>query len=87
LVSKAFDADLTVAGILQDAHLRLESWAMSACQLLPKVGMSDREVVANLPSDVAPNGVTVTPEQAAQVWASAKVNICGLPKTTVLPPG
>jgi hypothetical protein len=87
MVSKAFDTDLTTAGIPEDAHLTLESWAMSACQLLPKMGMSDREVIANLPSDVAPNGVTVTPEQAAQVWASAKVNICGLTKTTVLPPG
>jgi hypothetical protein len=87
MVSKAFDQDLTAAGIPEDAHLALESWAMSACQLLPKMGMSDREVIANLPSDVAPNGVTLTPEQATQVWASAKVNICGLPKVTVLPPG
>ena len=87
MVSKAFDTDLTAAGLPQDAHLTLESWAMSACQLLPKLGMSDREVIANLPNDVAPNGVTLTPEQATKVWATAKVNICGLPKVTVLPPG
>jgi hypothetical protein len=87
MVSEAFDTDLTAAGIPENAHLTLESWAMSACQLLPKMGMSDKEVTANLPSDVAPNGVTLTPEQAAKVWASAKVNVCGLPKTTLLPPG
>ncbi|WP_221317812.1 hypothetical protein [Mycobacterium sp. AZCC_0083] len=86
MISKAFDTDLTAAGIPQDAHLTLESWAMSACQLLPKMGMSDKEVIANLPGDVAPNGVTLTPEQATKVWASAKVNVCGLPKTTLLPP-
>jgi hypothetical protein len=87
MVSKAFDTDLTAAGIPEDAHLTLESWAMSACQLLPKMGMSDKDVIANLPGDVAPNGVTLTPDQATKVWASAKVNVCGLPKTTVLPPG
>lgn len=87
MISKAFDQDLTAAGIPQDAHLTLESWALSACQLLPKMGMSDREVIANLPTDVAPNGVTLTPEQATKVWASAKVNVCGLPKATVLPGG
>jgi hypothetical protein len=31
--------------------------------------------------------MTLSPEQATKVWASAKVNICGLPKATVLPPG
>jgi hypothetical protein len=87
MISSAFDTDLTAAGIPQDAHLALESWALSACQLLPKMGMSDREVIANLPTDIAPNGVTLTPDQASKVWASAKVNICGLPKPTVLPPG
>jgi hypothetical protein len=84
---KAFDTDLTAAGIPRDAHLTLESWAMSACQLLPNMGMSDKEVIANLLGDVAPNGVTLTPEQATKVWASAKVNVCGLPKTALLPPG
>jgi hypothetical protein len=54
MVSKAFDADLTAAGIPEDAHLTLESWAMSAGQVLPKMGMSDREVIANLPNHVAP---------------------------------
>jgi hypothetical protein len=49
--------------------------------------MRDRELIANLPNDVAPNDITVTPEQATKVWASARVNICGLPKVTVLPPG
>jgi len=87
MVSKAFGTDLTAAGIPEDAHLTLESWAMSACQLLPKIGMGDAEVIANLPGDVAPNGVTLTPEQATKVWASAKVNICGLPKPAVLPSG
>lgn len=87
MISTAFDEDLTAAGIPNDAHLTLESWALSACQLLPRMGMSDREVVANLPTDVAANGVTLTPEQATKVWASAKVNVCRLPKATVLPPG
>jgi hypothetical protein len=86
MVSKAFDADLTAAGIPEDAHLTLESWAIQACQLLPNMGMSDKEVIANLPGDVAPNGVTLSPEQATKVWASAKVNVCGLPKTTLTPP-
>jgi hypothetical protein len=86
MFSKTFDADLTAAGIPEDAHLTLESWAMQACQLLPKIGMGDAEVIANLPGDVAPNGVTLTPEQATKVWASAKVNVCGLPKSTLLPP-
>lgn len=85
MVSKAFDQDLTTAGIPQSAHLTLESWAMSACQTLPKMGMSDREIIANLPGDVAPNNVTLTTEQAEKVWASAKVNVCGLPRSTVLP--
>jgi hypothetical protein len=40
--------------------------------------MSDQEVIANLPNNVAPDGVTLTPEQATRVWASAKLNICGL---------
>jgi hypothetical protein len=87
MVSTAFDTDLTAAGIPKGAHLTLESWAMSACQLLRNMGMSDNEVLANLPGDVAPNGVSLTPEQATKVWASAKVNVCGLPMTTLTPPG
>lgn len=57
---------------------------MTACQTLPKMGMTDHDILANLPADVAPNDVTLTPDQAGKVRASTEANVCGLPTTSAL---
>ncbi len=72
----AFRQDLAAAGIPAYAFDTLQRWAKSACQVVPKSGAYDAQVIAALPKDVRGNDIDLTPAQAAALWTSAKHNIC-----------
>lgn len=72
---EAFNRDLTAAEIPANGHLTLQMWADAVCQMAARFNLSDAYVLRYLPGDVASH-VTLTPQQAAIVWASAKRNIC-----------
>lgn len=74
--NSSFEEDLTRAGIPESAHMTLEMWSKAVCKQAPQRGLTDEQVVAFLPGDVAHNNVMLTPEQAWVVWESAKRNIC-----------
>lgn len=73
--SASFQESLTAIGLTTGEQITITMWAESACGAAKEMGLSDDEVVALLPGDVA-SDVTLSPEQAAQVWAAAQQHVC-----------
>ena len=71
----SFQDELTKIGLTAGEQITITMWAESACSMAPAMGLSDAQVVEFLPSDVESN-VSLTPDQAAAIWAAAKRHVC-----------
>ncbi|QDQ97947.1 hypothetical protein [Tomitella fengzijianii] len=74
-VDEGFSETLDRLGFTDGEQMTINMWAPSACQAADAMGVSDEQAAGYLVTDLD-GQVSVTSEQAAEVWASAKRNVC-----------